>query len=134
MAGYSSTPLVKKLGIKNDAWMHVYHPPEKYFEWITPLPPGVVVKNKLTGTFDFIHVFVTDLKTFQKLFLASKKHLKNDGMLWISWPKKAAKMETDLDENVIRDFGLQAGLVDVKVCAVSEVWSGLKFVIRVKDR
>jgi hypothetical protein len=134
MAGYSSTPLLKKLGIKNDALVYVHHPPDGYFDWISPLPAGVEVTEKLTGSLDFIHVFVTDLKIFQKLFLVSKKHLKKDGMLWISWPKKAAKMETDLDENIIRNFGLQAGLVDVKVCAVNEIWSGLKFVIRVKDR
>jgi hypothetical protein len=62
------------------------------------------------------------------------KHLKKDGMLWISWPKKSSKVATDLDENIIRDFGLEQGLVDVKVCAVDEIWSGLKFVVRVKDR
>jgi len=83
---------------------------------------------------DFIHVFVKESKVFQKEFLYCKKHLKKTGMLWISWPKKASKVATDLDENVIRDFGLEAGLVDVKVCAVDEVWSGLKFMFRLKDR
>lgn len=134
MAGYSGTPLVKKLGIKPGAAVHVIEPPKEYFNWLGTLPEGVSVKTKLAGELDFIHVFVKDQKTFQALFLKSKKFLKKDGMLWVSWPKKASKMVTDLDENRIRDFGLNEGLVDVKVCAVDETWSGLKFVIRVKDR
>jgi hypothetical protein len=134
MAGYSSTPLVKKLGIKEGASAYIYNPPHEYFDWISPLPAAVSVQEALKGKLDFIHVFVSDQKTFKKLFTSAKKHLKADGMIWISWPKKAAKMQTDLDENMIREFGLDEGLVDVKVCAVNEVWSGLKFVIRVKDR
>jgi hypothetical protein len=77
---------------------------------------------------------VKDQKSFQQGFTKSRKHLKKGGMLWISWPKKSAKVSTDLDENIIRDFGLKEGLVDVKVCAIDETWSGLKFVIRIKDR
>ena len=83
---------------------------------------------------DFIHLFVKDRKTLEKEFLKNKKLLKKDGMLWISWPKKSAKVATDLDENTIRNFGLKNGLVDVKVCAVNETWSGLKFMFRLKDR
>jgi hypothetical protein len=77
---------------------------------------------------------VKEKKNFQSDFVKSKKALTRDGMLWVSWPKKASKVETDLDENIIREFGLAQGLVDVKVCAVSEIWSGLKFVFRLKDR
>jgi len=134
MAGYSGTPLVKKLGLKESSIMYVYNPPKDYFDWLGPLPKGVNVKSRTMGEMDFIHVFTSELAVFEKQFLECKKHLKKEGMLWISWPKKASKMETDLDENIIRDFGLANGLVDVKVCAVDEVWSGLKFVIRVKDR
>jgi hypothetical protein len=134
MAGYSGTPLVKKLGLKEGFTIFVYQPPEVYFDLLGTLPPDIVVKEKATGELDFIHLFVKEAKTFQKEFVKYKKHLVKNGMLWVSWPKKSSKVPTDLDENIIRDFGLKEGLVDVKVCAVDEVWSGLKFVIRVKDR
>lgn len=134
MAGYSGTPLVKKLGIKTGAAIFTYQEPGEYYDWVAPLPENVKVKNQLAGELDFIHLFVKDQKTFEREFLKSKKYLKKDGQLWISWPKKSSKVPTDLDENIIRDFGLANGLVDVKVCAVDDVWSGLKFVVRVKDR
>ena len=134
MAGYSGTPLVKKLGIKPGSTLYLLSAPGKYFEWISPLPENIEVKGTLSGKLDFIHLFVADFKTFAQTFVKSKKFLKDDGMMWISWPKKSSKIETDLDENIIRDFGLEHGLVDVKVCAVDETWSGLKFVVRVKDR
>lgn len=134
MAGYSGTPLAKKLGIKSAISIFVSHAPSAYFDWLAPLPEDVKVKSKISPEMDFIHLFVKDQKTFKKDFIQSKKCLKKDGMLWISWPKKSSKVETDLDENIIRDFGLKEGLVDVKVCAVDEVWSGLKFVVRLKDR
>jgi len=134
MAGYSGTPLINKLGLKAGMTILAFHSPPDYFKWLSPLPADVIVKDKLTGELDFIHVFVTEFKVFQKQFLAAKKHLRKDGMLWISWPKKSAKVPTDLDENIIREFGLENGLVDVKVCAVDDIWSGLKFVYRIKDR
>lgn len=134
MAGYSATPLQKKLGIKQGYTMFIFQPPVLYFDWISPLPKEVTVKNRLSGEVDFIHLFLKDQKTFAKEFLKCKKFLKKDGMLWTSWPKKTSRLPTDLDENVIREFGLKNGLVDVKVCAVDEVWSRLKFVFRVKDR
>jgi hypothetical protein len=134
MAGYSGTPLVKKLGIKEEALLLVQNSPKDYFKWISPLPKGVVVLDKPKGMLDFIHVFVKDKKDFQQAFVRLKKNLKTDGMLWVSWPKKSSGVATDLDENIIREFGLKEGLVDVKVCAVDETWSGLKFVVRLKDR
>jgi hypothetical protein len=134
MAGYSATPLVKKLGLTEGIVIFIGDAPERYFDSITPLPKDLVVKDKLVGEFDFIHLFVNQGKRFQKEFLNGKKHLKKNGMIWISWPKKSSKVPTDLDENIIRDFGLAEGLVDVKVCAVDEIWSGLKFVYRTKDR
>jgi hypothetical protein len=134
MAGYSGTPLVKKLGIKEQGRCYVFNPPDGYFDWISPLPKDSTFTKKTSGQFDFIHVFTADRKSFEKEFTKLKKLIVKDGMLWISWPKKSSKMPTDLDENIIRDFGLTEGLVDVKVCAVNEVWSGLKFVIRLKDR
>jgi hypothetical protein len=134
MVGYSGTPLKKKLGIKDDGSVFIVNAPEHYFDWISPLPPNVQVTTRLTGELDFVHVFASERKIFESEFLRCKKYLKKDGMLWISWPKKSSKVTTDLDENIIREFGLKNGLVDVKVCAVDEVWSGLKFVYRVKDR
>jgi hypothetical protein len=113
MAGYSGTPLVKKLGIKPGSSLYILNMPQEYLKF---------------------HLFVKKNETFQQWFVKSKKHLKKDGMLWISWPKKSSKVPTDLDENIIREFGLEEGLVDVKVCAVDESWSGLKFVFRMKDR
>lgn len=133
MAGYSGTPLLKKLGIKEHSAVYIYNPPLDYFSWIAPLP-STVVKAKAPDKIDFIHLFVKDQQEFKKQFINGQKRLKNDGMLWVSWPKKSSKVPTDLDENVIRDFGLRQGLVDVKVCAVSEIWSGLKFVVRLQDR
>ncbi len=135
MAGYSPTPLIKKLGIKTSQHVLVLDPPIAYWDWIGPLPEAVVVKKKLgTTILDFIHLFVRDRKSFQKELLRHKKSLKQDGMIWISWPKKSSKVVTDLDENFIRDFALRNGLVDIKVCAVDEVWSGLKLVIPLKYR
>lgn len=112
----------------------VQQAPADYFAWLSPLPASICVKDRLTTTLDFIHLFTDNKKEFESGFLKAKKHLKPTGMLWISWPKKSSKVPTDLDENVIRDFGLANGLVDVKVCAIDEVWSGLKFVYRLKDR
>jgi hypothetical protein len=134
MAGYSGTPLIKKLGIKEGASVHVISAPEKYFDWLSPLPDNVSIKKSLNAEVDFIHLFVRDQKTFEKEFSKGKKYLKKDGMMWVSWPKKSSKVPTDLDENIIREFGLANGLVDVKVCAVDDIWSGLKFVVRLKDR
>jgi hypothetical protein len=134
MAGYSATPLVKKLGIKPHSSLLIQNSPSGYFEWIDPLPENVSVKKRVAGELDFIHLFVTTQNEFKKQFIANMKTLKKDGMMWVSWPKKSARIATDLDENIIRDFGLEAGLVDVKVCAVDETWSALKFVYRLIDR
>jgi hypothetical protein len=132
MAGYSGTPLVQKLGIKPGFKMIVVNEPEGYWDWISPLPEGVVSSAK--APIDFIHLFVTSKKKYETEVLKLRDKLKPEGMIWISWPKKASKVETDMDENIIRDFALKNKLVDVKVCAVNEVWSGLKLVIPVKDR
>lgn len=135
MAGYSDTPLVRKLGVKPGQRVMTVSEPTAYWDWLAPLPDDVKVARKPEkGGLDFIHLFAKEKKTFEKEFLRNKPFLKKDGMLWVSWPKKSAKVPTDLDENIIRDFGLKNGLVDVKVCAVDETWSGLKFMFRLKDR
>lgn len=132
--GYSGTPLVKKLGIRAGLRIRVKHEPKAYWDWISPLPEGVEVTSRATSGLGFVHLFVTKLKAYKSEVLAARKMIAPDGMIWISWPKKSSKVETDLDENVIRDFALKNGLVDVKVCAIDEVWSGLKLVIPVKLR
>lgn len=134
MAGYSGTPLQKKLGIKPGMRMFILQSPPNYFEWISPLPPDVTIDKKLNKETPFIHLFSTERKLFEKEFVRLMKCLSKDGMLWVSWPKKSSKVSTDLDENIIREFGLKEGLVDVKVCAVDDVWSALKFVFRLQDR
>lgn len=135
MAGYSGTPLLKKLGIKPDFKIILQNEPRQYLDWLNPLPEDVtIIKKSTKDDIDFVHIFVLQRKVFEKEFKAFKKNLKKDGMMWVSWPKKSSKVPTDLDENIIREFGLSNGLVDVKVCAVDDVWSGLKFVYRTKDR
>jgi hypothetical protein len=134
MAGYSDTPLLKKLGIKSGFRVYVHEPPKAYVRWLEPLPPDVDVADKLSGKFDFIHVFVNDQKKFKRILVKNKSYLKSDGMIWVSWPKKSSGVVSDLDENIIREYGLKCGLVDIKVCAVDDTWSGLKFVIPVAKR
>ena len=135
MAGYSGTPLLKKLGIKPGHRVTVVNGPEHYWDWLSPLPDGVVnAARPARASLDFVHLFVLKDTIFRKEFIRCRNWLKKDGMLWVSWPKKSSGVTTDLDENVIREFGLKNGLVDVKVCAVDETWSGLKFVYRLRDR
>ncbi|MEJ1237586.1 DUF3052 domain-containing protein [Chryseolinea sp. T2] len=125
---------MKKLGLKAGANACIINPPEKYFDAIAPLPEGVIIKNSFRSNLDFVHFFVTKQSEFKASLTSAHKHLQPDGMIWVSWPKKSSKVPSDLDEIIIRDFGLKSGLVDVKVCAVDDVWSGLKFVVPVKNR
>ncbi|HRI78420.1 MAG TPA: DUF3052 domain-containing protein [Cyclobacteriaceae bacterium] len=135
MAGYSGTPLQKKLGIKSGFEIKVLKEPSGYWDWISPLPEDVKIRKSTTSqSLDFVHLFVKERKVYEKEVLLHRKMLKPDGMIWISWPKKSSGVASDLDENLIRNFALKNGLVDVKVCAVDEVWSGLKLVIPVKMR
>lgn len=133
MAGYSGTPLCKKLGLKAGLRVLVVNEPKAYWDWISPLPEGIVVSKAGKET-DFIHLFVKSQKEFEKEFVRLKSNLTRSGLFWVSWPKKSSGVVSDLDENKIRAFGLSLGLVDVKVCAVDETWSALKFVYRVGDR
>jgi hypothetical protein len=134
MPGYSGTPLPKKLGIKDGFHVQfVNAPPEVLMELKTALSGCKVIGDKKAPT-DFAMVFTKSEAELAKEFRRFTKMLTPAGMLWISWPKKSSGVASDLDENIVRDTGLAAGLVDVKVCAVTEVWSGLKFVRRLKDR
>ncbi len=132
-AGYSSTPLYKKLGIKagDRAWFS--GTPDGY-EAELQKAGEFHVAPKLTADLDFAHLFTASRAELSRNFPKLKRALKPAGMVWISWPKKSSRVTTDLDENTVRELGLNSGLVDVKVCAVDDVWSGLKFVFRLKDR
>lgn len=134
MAGYSGTPLMKKLGIKPGFKTLFLNPPENYDEILGPLPENAIRLKYLRGGMDFIQFFTREQTDLEEQFPQLKGALAPNGMLWISWPKKSSKIESDLNENLIREIGLQNGLVDVKVCAVDKNWSGLKFVYRLKDR
>jgi len=134
MPGYSGTPLPKKLGIKAGfRACLVDAPPEVQTELSADLSGCEIVCNG-KPPLDFAMVFTKSKTTLTKEFKRIEKLLAPAGMLWVSWPKKSSGVITDLDENIVREIGLAAGLVDVKVCAVTEIWSGLKFVRRVKDR
>jgi hypothetical protein len=134
MAGYSGTPLIQKLGIKNNFKMAAVNPPTHYWGLLGPLPEGVKTLKSPAAGMDFIHFFPKSRSDYEKSLLAFKATLVPSGMIWVSWPKAASKVPTDLSENLIRNFALKNGLVDIKVCAVDETWSGLKLVIPVKDR
>jgi hypothetical protein len=134
MAGYSGKALVVKLGIKEGTRVAALGSPVAYEELVGGLPDGVKVATSLCGKVDFIHFFTNSKSELRSMFPKLKRGLVENGMLWVSWPKGASKVATDLNENVVREIGLAAGLVDVKVCAVNETWSGLKFVYRLKDR
>ena len=128
-AGYSGTPLWKKLGLKDGMTATVIDPPEGYHDALLKGAPNVVWMPPAQGQ-DFTHVFTTRRSTLRDVLRARLDDMARDGMIWISWPKKASKVATDVTEDVIRDIALPMGRVDIKVCAVDEVWSGLKLVIR----
>jgi len=129
-AGYSGTPLARKLGIAAGSRVVVVNEPAGYRDWLSPLPDGVRFEAKLSASVDIVHVF-TDRRAELKSQLDScRPRIAPAAAVWVSWPKKASKVPTDITEDTIRELCLPIGFVDVKVCAVSEVWSGLKLVIR----
>ncbi len=130
MAGYSGTPLAKKLGIKESGNVLSVGAPKEYRHMLEPLPKGVTFQARLTGATDIVHLFTTKRAELEKSLAKYREELRPDGMVWVSWPKKAAKVLTDITEDTIREVALPMGFVDVKVCAVDDVWSGLKLVIR----
>jgi hypothetical protein len=134
MPGYSGTPLPKKLGIKDGFRVRLQDAPAEVRVELKPALAGCAIAADGKARLDFAMIFAKSKAGLTKEFKEITKLLAPAGMLWVSWPKKSSGVTTDLDENVVREIGLAAGLVDVKVCAVTEVWSGLKFVRRVKDR
>ena len=133
-AGYSKRSLVEKLGIKPGMNFAVFGAPPDYAATLGELPEGARLQTQFRSPLKFIHFFTKKRKTLEGRFAALKKALAPDGALWISWPKGASRVPTDLSDGVVREIGLRHGLVDIKVCAVDETWSGLKFVYRVRDR
>jgi hypothetical protein len=134
MAGYSGTPLIQKIGIKPGHRVLLQNHPDGLLTELGPLPDGAEASEALDGKAGVVLAFVEKRAELEKKFESWSRRIEPDGMLWIGWPKKASGRATDLTENVVREIGLECGLVDVKVCAIDETWSGLKFVVRVKDR
>ncbi len=134
MPGYSETPLPKKLGIKPPLTLVAIDAPQEYLSWLGELPVGVHIVAKLTKPLQAVHLFVVKRATLEKNLVTLRKKLEQTGFVWVSWPKKASKVETDISEDVIREVALPLGFVDIKVCAVSDIWSGLKLVIRKSER
>ncbi|WP_232351843.1 DUF3052 domain-containing protein [Inhella proteolytica] len=129
-SGYSGTPLAKKLGIKDGSRVHVVGAPEGYAAWLAPLPAAVQFEPWLTPDTDIVHLFTAQRAELQKALTTLRAQLKPSAMVWVSWPKKSAKVPTDITEDTVRELALPLGFVDIKVCAVTEVWSGLKLVVR----
>jgi len=134
MPGYSGTPLPKKLGIKDGFRISLVKAPADVREELRETMSACEVLSEPCGPLDFLMFFTKSRAELSTEFSRLAKELSTAGMLWVSWPKKSSGVATDVDENIVREIGLSAGLVDVKVCAVTEVWSGLKFVRRVADR
>ena len=130
MAGYSGTPLPKKLGFKASSKVLLIGAPAEYRMLLGVLPEGVSFAKKAGPEVDMAHVFAVKKAELQRELAALRKQLKADAAVWVSWPKKLAKVPTDITEDTIREVALPIGFVDIKVCAVSEVWSGLKLMVR----
>ncbi len=134
MAGYSGTPLAKKLGLAAPLAVVTIRAPKEYSAWLGPLQEGVRLTSRLSAGVQAAHVFATRRSDLARDLTRLRAALQQTGFVWVSWPKKAAKVETDITEDVIRAVALPMGFVDVKVCAVTDVWSGLKLVIRKSER
>jgi hypothetical protein len=134
VAGYSARSLSDKLGIRRGTRLIALGAPPEYRSLLGSLPPDTSLSSRLPRRAEFIHGFVRSRRELGANLPRLARALADDGALWISWPKKSSGVTTDLNENVIRDQGLELGLVDIKVCAVNELWSGLKFVRRLANR
>jgi len=134
MAGYSGTPLVQKIGIKTGHRLLLRNDPPSFLSDLGRLPEGVATTDRVAGKANVAVYFTDKLAALERDFPALARTIEPDGMLWVAWPKKASGKPTDLTEDVVRRVALERGLVDVKVCAIDETWSGLKLVVRLKDR
>jgi hypothetical protein len=133
-AGYSGKPLLEKLGIRTGHRISIVNAPGHYLQLLGKLPEGVELLAGQAGGLDVVHLFAGDRGQLAKAFPRAKQRIKPDGVLWVSWPKQTSALKSDLNENTVREIGLAHGLVDVKVAAIDQDWSGLKFVYRTKDR
>lgn len=133
-AGYSGTPLPRKLGIKPGSKVALIRAPEGFDATLGELPPGVAIRRRAAGPVAVIVAFHTRRAELERRLPALAGALRSDGGLWIAWPKRASGVSTDVTETVVRELGLAAGLVDNKVCAIDAVWSGLRLVYRIRDR
>jgi hypothetical protein len=134
VSGYSGTPLAKKLGIKAGANVCLSHAPKHYGGLVAPLPDGVRLVGRVSEATDLIHIFVTRRKDLERALKSTLKAMRPNAAVWVSWPKKSSGVATDVTEDTIRAVALPMGLVDIKVCAVDDVWSGLKLVVRKERR
>ena len=132
--GYLGTPLAKKLGFKSPLKVWIINAPREYKSWLGDLPKGVKLVTKAQAPIEAVHVFTTESAFLDATLSKLRNELKQAGFVWVSWPKKTSKVQTDITEDTIREIALPLGFVDIKVCAVSEVWSGLKLVIRKSER
>lgn len=134
MAGYSGTPLPRKLGIPTSGRAAFVDPPRRFVALLGKWPAQLERCPKLAAPLDYVHLFATERGVLEAEFPRARDALRKTGTLWVSWPKKASGKRTDVTEAVVREIGLANGLVDVKICAIDETWSGLKFVYRLRDR
>lgn len=134
MPGYSGTPLPKKLGLKPPLTLVAIGAPSQYRSWLGELSTGIRIVSKPGKPLQAAHVFATRRTALKQHLVAFRKQLEPSGFVWVSWPKKSSKVETDITEDTIRELALPLGFVDIKVCAVSDIWSGLKLVIRKSER
>ena len=134
MAGYSGTPLSKKLGIKPGHRVGILSAPVDFVGTLAPLPDDVAIATEARGTFDVIVLFVHRESELKRRFAKVARRIVANGGVWVGWPKKASEVPTDLSFDSVRGMGLSTGLVDNKVCAIDETYSGLRFVVRVEDR
>jgi hypothetical protein len=133
-SGYSTNPLYKKLGLKVGFRLLIIGNPQPYKAFIGAIDADLLYQEHDGLNLDFVHLFTNSVTELTNLLPGLKTQIKKDGMIWVSWYKKSARKETELNEHIIRETALSTGLVDVKVCAVDETWSGLKLVFRLKDR
>jgi hypothetical protein len=134
VAGYSGTPLAKKLGIKDGTRVFLANAPDNYARLVAPLPAGVRMVRTIDDRTDLIHIFVVRRRDLDTAVTRTLRLMRTDAVVWISWPKKSSGVATDVTEDTIREVALPLGLVDIKVCAVDDTWSGLKLVIRKERR
>jgi hypothetical protein len=130
VAGYSGTPLAKKLGIRAGARLYLHGSPANYAQLIAPLPEGVQTVPRMDADTDLAHLFASRRAELRATLLRLRRAMRDDAVIWVSWPKRASGVATDVTEDVVRELALPLRLVDIKVCAVDEVWSGLKLVVR----